>query len=96
MGGRVDFSYISLYENLANRLLENEIVGSARRVTSSAGKKDGGSGIENLNMVDRNERIRVKLWVRAFPFFLNERHLMHQRAKREAKGIILSSLSNML
>ena len=69
MGGRVDFSYISLYENLANRLLENEIVGSARRVTSPAGQKDGGSGIENLNLVDRNERIRVKLWVRAFPFF---------------------------
>lgn len=68
-GGRVDFSYISLYENLANRLLENEIVGSARRVTSPAGQKDGGSGIENLNLVDRNERIRVKLWVRAFPFF---------------------------
>lgn len=91
----VDFSYISLYENLANRLLENEIVGSARRVTSLAGQKDGGSGIENLNMVNRNERIMVKLWVRTFSF-LNERHLTHQRAKREAKGIIFSSLSNML
>lgn len=65
----VNFSYISLYENLANRLLENKIVGSARRVTSPAGQKDGGSGNENLNLVDRNERIRVKLWVRAFPFF---------------------------
>ena len=90
MGGRVDFSYISLYENLANRLLENEIVGSARRLISPAGQKDGGSGIENLNMVDRNERIRVKLWVRTFSF-LNERHLSHQRTKREAKGIIFSS-----
>ena len=69
VGGRVDFSYISLYENLENRLLENEIVGSARRGTSPAGQKDGGSGIENLNMVDRNERIRVKLWVRTFAFF---------------------------
>ena len=91
----VDFSYISLYENLANRLLENEIVGSARRVTSPAGQKDGGSGIENLNMVDRNERIRVKLWVRNFSFF-NERHLKHQRVKREEKGIIFSGLSNTL
>ena len=37
-----------------------------------------------------------KIMGASFSFFLNERHLTHQRAKREAKGIILSSLSNML
>ena len=52
-GGGVNFSYISLYEDLANRLLESEIVGSASRVIRLAGQKDRGSGIGNFNMVDR-------------------------------------------